>query len=206
MDNQIIFVLTAASATGKTSCAKLACAQDPCLVQSVSYSTRPQRPGEVEGIDKYFISEAAFDALQASDEFVEQTRIFGHRCGHTQSVLTEIAAGEKDILMILDYQGLCQIKAKYPNTVSIFLLPPDSQAIIDRIQKRPEAKGVDIGARLESAKREMQDYTHYDYVVINDQLEQAVADLLAIVAAERLKTKRQVLRHAAVIKALTDMG
>ena len=195
MDDQIIFVLTAASATGKTSCAKMACAQMSSLKLSISHSTRPPRPGEQDGVDKYFISPEQFEALDKQGQFIEKTRIFGHRCGHTLNKVEAQMGGHNDLLMILDYAGMQQIKQHFANTVSIFLLPPSTSAIIDRINKRPEAQGVDITVRLDSARDEMQDYIHYDYTVFNDQLDQAVADLLTIVRAERLKTKQQRARN-----------
>ena len=202
MDNQLIFVITAASATGKTSCAKQACAKGKNLVLSISHSTRPMRPGEKDGVDKYFIQDSEFEAMDKSGDFVEQTRIFGHRCGHTKAKLHELAGQDNDLIMILDYQGMLQIKQQYENTVSIFLLPPDTQAIAERIDKRPEADGVDIDARIRSAKREMQDYKHYDYTVINDVLEDAVSDILTIVKAERLKTAQQQHREKECIDGL----
>ena len=201
---QLIFVITAASATGKTSCVKLLCVKDKHLVQSISYSTRPKRPGEVDGIDKFFITNQAFDALQADQQLVEQTKIFGHRCGHTKASLEKQADDGKDILMILDYQGLQQIKSVYPNTVSIFILPPSTQAISDRIYQRPEADGVDIESRIRSAKSEMKDYSHYDYLVFNDKIDNAVADMQAIISAERLKTRQQAVRYQEEIRQLIE--
>ena len=202
MNNQLIFVLTAASATGKTSCAKMACAQLERLVLSISYSTRPPRPGEKDGVDKFFITPSAFQALDEEQAFIEQTEIFGHRCGHTREKIQQQMGSERDLLMILDYQGMCQIKAQYPNTVSIFLLPPSTEAIVERIHKRPEADGVDIQARVESARGEMQDYKHYDYTLFNDRLEDAVADLMTVVRAERLKTAQQQVRNQKSIELL----
>ena len=191
MQNQLIFVLTAASATGKSSCAKEVCKKDKDLVLSISHSTRPMRPGEIEGVDKFFITEVEFSQMQEAGEFIESTEIFGHRCGHTKEKLKEVAGKSNDLIMILDYQGMCQVKAQFENTVSIFLLPPSMDAIYERIHKRPEASGVDIESRIISAKKEMLDYSHYDYVVINDDLNTCVDEMLTIVRAERLKTKIQ---------------
>ncbi|MAV28678.1 MAG: guanylate kinase [Legionellales bacterium] len=202
MDSQLIFVLTAASATGKTSCAKLACAQIDALKLSISHSTRPPRPGEQDGVDKYFITPEQFSALDNQGQFIEQTKIFGHRCGHTREKIQVQMRDQSDLLMILDYAGMCQIKRQFDNTVSVFLLPPSTEAIVDRIHKRPEADGVDIDARLVSARCEMQDYIHYDYIVFNDHIDHAVADLLAIVRAERLKTTQQRVRNRKCIEQL----
>ena len=202
MSKQLIFALTAASATGKTSCAKRLCAQMEQLVLSVSHSTRPKRPGEKDGVDKYFITLEAFEALDSQEAFVEQTKIFGHRCGHTYEKIEALMSKGNDLLMILDYEGMCQIKKKFPQTISIFLLPPSSDAIVERIHKRPEAAGVNINARLDSARDEMRDYVHYDYTVINDCQDDAVADLMSIVRAERLKTSQQQLRHKNCIDLL----
>lgn len=200
--DKLIFVLTAASATGKTSCAKMACAQMDALKLSISHSTRPPRPGEQDGVDKYFITPERFTALDDQGQFIEQTKIFGHRCGHTRDKIEEQMGDQNDLLMILDYAGMCQIKRQFKNTVGIFLLPPSTNAIIDRINKRPEAEGVDIDARLSSARGEMQDYIHYDYTVFNDRIEHAVADLTAIVRAERLKTMQQRVRNRKCIEQL----
>ena len=186
-NQQHIFVMTAASATGKTSCAKLACQKDKQLVLSISHSTRPKRPGEREGVDKFYVSREAFADMDAQGEFVEQTEIFGHRCGHTKTALQDLMAKGCDVIMILDYQGMLQIKRQYRHVTSIFLLPPSIEAIKERIRQRPEAHGVDIEPRVESALQEMLDYKHYDYAVINDDLETAVQDLLTIVKAERMR-------------------
>ena len=204
MKNQLIFVLTAASATGKTSCAKLACERGEDLALSVSFSTRPIRPGEVDGVDKFFISDADFSEMRDNGEFVEDTEIFGYRCGHTEAKLEQVSQGKNDLIMILDYQGMQQIKRKFSNTISIFLLPPDEAAIHDRLGKRPGAKGENIKARLDSAKGEMRDYRHYDYTVINDKIDKAVDDILAIVSAERMRTWRQASRYRKIIKGLTE--
>lgn len=191
MRNQLIFILTAASATGKTSCAKQACERDDKLVLSISHSTRPMRPGEKEGVDKFFITEREFREIDAAEGFVEKTEIFGHHCGHTKEKLESVAGQDNDLIMILDYRGMLQVKSQFENTVSIFLLPPSMDAIRQRIHKRPEAEGVDIESRIRSAKQEMIDYCHYDYLLINDDLDCCVDQLLAIVRAERLKTKIQ---------------
>lgn len=196
-NQQHIFVMTAASATGKTSCAKLACQHDPRLVLSISHSTRPKRPGEHDGVDKFYISREAFAAMDAQGEFVEQTEIFGHRCGHTKAALQALMEQGCDIIMILDYLGMRQIKKQYRHVTSIFLLPPSMQAIKERIDQRPEAQGVDIEPRVSSALQEMANYKHYDYAVINDDLEKAVQDLLVIVHAERMRVahlKEECLR------------
>ena len=197
-----LFVITAASATGKTSCIKRLCALDKRLVQSVSHSTRSMRPGEKNGVDKYFVSDEDFDALLAEKQLVEHTSIFGHRCGHTKASIEQISDAGNDILMVLNYQGLRMIKAQYPNTVSIFLLPPNLEAISDRIYQRPEAEGEDVRARIGSAITEMQDYAHYDYLVFNDQIEDAVKDIHTIVMAERLRTRQQSVRYAETIERL----
>lgn len=204
MKNQLIFVLTAASATGKTTCAKLACERGEDLALSVSFSTRPIRPGEVDGVDKFFISDAEFSRMQDKREFVEETEIFGYRCGHTEAILDKISSGKNDLIMILDYRGMRKIKQKFLNVVSIFLLPPNEAAIQNRLDRRPGAKGEHIKARLESAKGEMRDYVHYDYTVINDKIDRAVDDILSIVHAERLRTRRQASRYHDVIRELTE--
>tara|TARA_B100001989_G_C24505867_1_gene447501 strand:- start:175 stop:789 length:615 start_codon:yes stop_codon:yes gene_type:complete len=200
--NQILFVLTAASATGKTSCIKKLCDMDEHLVQTISHSTRPKRPDEVDGVDKYFVSEEAFNRLLEQQQMVEYTTIFGHQCGHTKTSLEQIANNGNDIIMVLNYAGLCMIKKQYPNTVSIFLLPPSVDALKERIHDRPEAVGVDIKARIDNARSEMLDYKHYDYIVFNDKIDKAVADLKAIVAAERLRNSRQCARHEKTISLL----
>lgn len=200
--NQTLFVLTAASATGKTSCIKKLCALDKRLVQTISHSTRPKRPDEIDGVDKYFISEEAFSLLIEQQKMAEHTTIFGHQCGHTKASIEQIAESGNDMIMVLNYAGLCMMKKQYPNTVSIFLLPPHVDAIKERIHYRPEAVGVDVKARIDSARSEMLDYKYYDYLVFNDQIDNAVADLKAIVTAERLKTSRQSVHCEKTIRHL----
>ena len=195
MKNQIIFVLTAASATGKTSCAKLVCERGSHLSLSISYTTRPIRPGEIEGVDKFFISKEQFSNIKKKQGFVEESEMYGHQYGHTNEKLEEVAGKDNDLIMILDYQGLCQVKKWFENVVCIFLLPPSMDELQNRIHKRPEAPGVCIDSKMRSAKKEMRDYDQYDYTVFNDDLETCVEDILAIVKSERLRTENQKNRE-----------
>ena len=191
----ILFVVSAPSATGKTTVVEQLVQVLPGLRMSRSYTSRPARPGEEDGLDYNFISREAFEAMVARDAFLEWADVFGHFYGtgkdETQS---RLAAGE-DLVLVIDVQGARQVRERVPETVAIFMLPPSFEVLEQRLRKRSKDPEPEMLRRLETARREVSAVSSYDYVVVNDLLERCVGELAGIVVAERAKLAR---RRAAI--------
>lgn len=197
-----LFVVAAPSGGGKTSLVKKLIERVPGLQASVSHTTRAMRPGEHHGSDYYFVSEAEFKTQIAAGVFLEYAYVFGNYYGTSINQLEEKQAQGFDVLLDIDWQGAQQIKKLFPDAVLIFILPPSQDALRARLTARGQ-DGLDIiEARMQKAQSEMQHYQEFDYIVINDNFEVALAELCAIVQSDRLKTRRQKLAHAQLIKHL----
>ena len=158
---------------------------------SISYTTRQPRGSEQDGREYHFISRGQFEEMIGNDEFLEYADVFGNYYGTTKSVLRHAAEQGKDLLLDIDVKGERQVKQKMPDAVSIFILPPSRKELESRLRKRSESENVHseeiIRRRLDEARKEIENYPNYDYILINDRLEQSVDRLRAIVLGERLK-------------------
>jgi guanylate kinase len=185
-----LFVISAPSGTGKSSVAKGLLASVPGIQFSVSFTTRPRRAGEEDGREYHFVNDAAFDAMVSTGGFLEWAHVFGRRYG-TGREATEAALGTgKDLLLDIDVQGARRVRESGIPAVSVFLLPPDFDALESRLRSRASEDEGQIVRRLALARQEAVEFRQYDYLVINDRLERAVADLRSVVLAERLRTAR----------------
>jgi guanylate kinase len=186
-----VFIISAPSGSGKYTLVSHLLASVPGLIFSVSYTTRAPRGKEVDGKDYHFISPEAFEAMRASDEFLESAQLFGkdyygsHRC-----FLDHARAGGKDLVLDIDVQGARQLKQKFPEAVSVFILPPSKQVLEQRLRARGEDAEDKIARRLREAAEEIRNYDRYDYVLINKDLPEAEATLDAIVLGERVRRTR----------------
>ena len=187
----ILFVVSAPSATGKTTVVEQLVQVLPGLRMSRSFTSRPARPGEEDGLDYNFITRDAFEAMIARDAFLEWADVFGNFYGtgkdETQS---RLAAGE-DLVLVIDVQGARQVRERVPETVAIFMLPPSFEVLEQRLRKRSKDPEPEMLRRLEAARREVDAVSSYDYVVVNDLLERCVGELAGIVVAERAKLARR---------------
>ena len=182
-----LYVVAAPSGAGKSSLVKALLSQDPRLQVSVSHTTRSPRGQEQNGREYYFVSPAAFDAMIAADAFVEWAHVHSHRYGTSrQEIENRIRAGT-DIVLEIDYQGALQIKALFPNAVIIFILPPSLEELRNRLIKRGEDAESVISLRMENAEVEIAQAPKFDFVIINDLFERALADLQMVVHAQRLR-------------------
>jgi guanylate kinase len=187
-----MLILSSPSGAGKTTISRMLLARDEEIRLSVSMTTRPMRVGEVEGKDYFFVSQDKFDKLVEEDEFYEWAHVFGHSYGTPKAnIRTGLKAGQ-DFLFDIDWQGTQQLYQKdQQDVVRIFLLPPS----LDELQRRLTGRGTDsaavITARMERARAEISHWDGYDYVVINDDIEQCFAKVQQILAAERLRRARQ---------------
>ncbi len=183
-------MVSAPSGTGKTTLIKELLVRIPSLTFSVSFTTRPIRQGERDGIDYHFVGEAQFDAMVASNQMLEWARVHGQRYGTGGRQVKEILAGGSDVLLDVDSQGARSVRALRPESVSIFIMPPDYRTLEERLRGRGGAAPEEVRRRIGNARQEMERYVEYDYVVINDSLPEALGSLEAIVLSRRRRRPR----------------
>ncbi len=186
----ILFIISAPSGTGKTTLCKQLSANISGLWHSVSYTTRTPRPGEEHGREYFYTDETTFQAMIERHEFVEWARVYGHLYGTPRQTLNEKIDQGIDVLLEIDVQGALQVKKRFDNAVSIFILPPSMAALRQRLQDRAADSTEEIQRRLQKVKDEVWSFREYAYIVRNDDLTQSLRDLESIFLAERLKTNR----------------
>ena len=186
----ILFIISAPSGTGKTTLCKQLTANIPGLWHSISFTTRKPRPGEEHGREYFYAEESTFQAMIERHEFVEWARVYGHLYGTPRQTLNEKIDQGVDVLLEIDVQGALQVKKKYDDAVSIFILPPSMTVLRQRLQARASDSTEEIQRRLQKVKEEVWSYREYAYIVRNDDLVLSLRDLENIVLAERLKTNR----------------
>ncbi len=200
MNKSNLFILSAASGTGKTSLARALAERLPDVALSISHTTRPPRPGERHGEHYYFVSPEAFEAMAARGEFLEHAHVFGHRYGTARKVVEDLLARGKRIVFDIDWQGARAIKRVWPQAVSIFLLPPSRAALEQRLKNRGQDAPAVIARRMQAAIEEMRHYPEFDYVVVNDDFEQALSDLKAIIEGRAERRRPVMLDFGALLK------
>jgi len=185
----ILFIISAPSGSGKTTLVDALRQYVPNLDFSISYTTRSPRGSEQQGREYHFISRGEFEEMIGKGEFLEHAEVFGNYYGTARSVLEDAARRGHDVLLDIDVQGERQVKGKMPDAVSIFVLPPSRTELESRLRKRSLSENVHseevIRRRLDTARKEIENYPNYDYILINDRLEQSVDELQAIVLGER---------------------
>lgn len=186
-----LFVIAAPSGAGKSSLVKALLAQDTRLQLSVSHTTRAPRGQEQNGREYYFVSPAAFDAMVQADAFVEWAHVHSHRYGTSRQAIADKILAGADIVLEIDYQGAMQIKKLFPAAVTVFILPPSWEELKARLEKRGEDTDDVITLRLKNAAEEMAQAPKFDFVIINDLFERALADLQLVVQAQRLRYPAQ---------------
>lgn len=186
----LLLVISAPSGAGKTTLCKELAANVPELWQSVSYTTRQPRPGEVDGREYRFVAEAVFRDMVERSAFAEWASVYGHLYGTPKGPLNEKMASGIDVLLEIDGQGATQIKKHYPDAVSIYILPPSMEVLRARLTQRGSDAPEEIQRRLDKAREEVWSYRNYSYIVRNVELKQAYKDLESIILAERMKTTR----------------
>jgi guanylate kinase len=197
-----LFVVAAPSGGGKSSMVNALVEREPGIRLSVSYTTRPPRPGEQEGVHYHFVDEARFQALKANDEFLESAYVHGNWYATSATWLRAQLAAGQDVLLEIDWQGARQVRRLIPDSVHIFILPPSWQALKERLEKRAQDSPEVIAQRLEAAREEMRHCGDFDYVIMNQDFARAVDDLSVIVRAARLTAPRQQQRHARILAQL----
>jgi len=187
----LLFVVSAPSGTGKTTVVEHLVERTPRLRQSISFTSRPARSGERDGVDYNFVSREAFEKMVREDAFLEWAEIFEHKYG-TSRTQTELAlASGTDLVLVIDVQGARQVRAQMPEAVGIFVLPPSLESLAMRLRGRNKDSAEAIERRLATARAEVDTVADYDYVVVNDELDRCVEEIDAIVMAERAKLARR---------------
>jgi guanylate kinase len=197
-----LIVVSAPSGGGKTSLVSALLAEDATVALSISYTTRAPRPVEKNGREYHFVDPGVFQAMLERGEFLECAEVHGNRYGTSQKWIEETLQRGKDVLLEIDWQGAQQIRRSFPSAVSLFILPPSHDALLERLRRRGEDNDEAIRKRTAEAVIEMSHHDEYDYVVVNDRFDDAVDDLQAIIRAERLRTSRQVRRRKALLHDL----
>jgi guanylate kinase len=188
----LMLVLSSPSGAGKTTLSRRLLKADPTLTLSVSVTTRPPRPGEVDGRDYHFIDAKGFEAMVARGDLLEWARVFDHCYGTPRAPAAAALAAGRDVLFDIDWQGTQQLREKARSDLaSVFVLPPSIKELEKRLRSRAQDPERVIHRRMTEATEEMSHWAEYDYVVVNVEIEQAFADVGAILAAERLKRERQ---------------
>lgn len=201
-----LYIITAASGTGKTSLVKQLVATTNDLAVSVSHCTREPRVGEIHGQHYYFVSHEEFSKMIYQGKFLEHAKVFDNFYGTSQASVEQMLNRGLDVILEIDWQGALQVKKIMPNAIMIFILPPDKQALRQRLTNRGQDSEAVIEKRLAGSVNEMRQYLHFDYVVINDNFDIALADLKSIIMANRLTLVKQQQRYSHKIAELISFN
>lgn len=197
-----LFIISAPSGAGKTSLVHALLNINPQIDLSVSYTTRAPRAGEVNGKDYHFVSRETFVAMQMRGEFLESAEVYGNFYGTSQTWITRENAKGRDILLEIDWQGAEQVRRLFPRAISIFILPPSLDALRLRLTGRGTDHADVIARRLAAARVDVAHVAEFDYVIINDVLNEALRELDAVVLSAQLTCSKQLSRHQALINQL----
>jgi guanylate kinase len=199
----LMLVLSSPSGAGKTTLSRQLLAEDPETVLSISTTTRPKRPGEVDGTDYTFVDQETFKDLVAKDAFLEFATVFGHSYGTPRDVVEAALEAGKDVLFDIDWHGTQQLAQKArSDLVRIFILPPTMADLHDRLISRGQDTESEVQNRMAKAQGEMSHWAEYDYVLVNRDLEKCLSDVKTILKVERMRRSRQV-GLTSFVKALT---
>jgi guanylate kinase len=189
----LMFVLSSPSGAGKTTLSRMLIAETPALQMSVSATTRPKRPGEVDGKDYFFVDHARFETMVANGELLEWATVFDNRYGTPRAPVEAALSSGQDVLFDIDWQGTQQLRDRSPkDVVSVFILPPSVSALEQRLHTRAQDSEEVIRGRMRKAGDEMSHFDAYDYIVVNDNIGIAFEAVKSILRAEQLKRERQV--------------
>jgi guanylate kinase len=199
----LLFVVSAPSGTGKTTVVERLVQIVPDLVMSRSYTSRPARAGECDGVDYNFITRGRFEAMVQADAFLEWADVFGNLYGTGAADAERVLAGGQDLVLVIDVQGARKVRARRTDTIGVFVLPPSFAVLERRLRGRSKDAEEDIRRRLVTARAEMDAVTEYDYVVVNDELDGCVDRLRAIVLAERARLRAMVPAVAEIVSSFS---
>lgn len=199
-----LIVVSAPSGSGKTSIVQRVLDGADNLVFSISYTTRPPRQGEENGRDYFFVTPETFRNMIDESEFYEWAEVYGHHYGTSRSVVTERLTRGLDVLLDIDVQGARQVKTQNPEAILIFILPPSYSELAQRLRRRGLDDEADIRKRLSIARQEVDQFEHYDYVVINDDLDTAAAQVRGIIRAGRCRVSNNRLKIQTILRTFWE--
>lgn len=202
----LLFVISAPSGTGKTTLVERLVQILPNLRESKSYTSRPARPGERDGVDYHFISRAEFEQMIAENAFLEWADVFGNLYGTGEADVAHMLAGGQDVVLVIDVQGARQVRQRGADHTAVFVMPPSFQVLERRLRGRSADPEPAMRRRLETARAEVSSYKEYDYVVVNDDLESTVVRLQEIIAGERSRTHRMARVADAIVRTFFPQG
>jgi len=184
-----LFVITAPSGTGKNTIIEMVRKDLKELGYSISHTTRAPRKGEIDGVHYYFVGKRQFEKMIQAQEFVEWAVVYNELYGTSISSVRSVQVSGKDVLLDLDIQGARQIKKRFPDSISIFILPPSLQTLRERLEKRSSHDGTDIDLRMTEALQEIRECRNFDFLIVNDDLRQAVREVEGVIVAAKAQTK-----------------
>jgi guanylate kinase len=190
----LLFIVAGPSGAGKTKLVAQLLQHDPNLVVSISHTTRPRRPSETDGVDYHFVDAATFARMTTDKAFLEHAEVFGNHYGTSKEAVSQELDQGRDVVLEIDWQGARLVRKHYPEAISIFILPPSTEALTERLERRGQDDQAVITARTNQAREDMAHYADFDYLVVNDHFTTAAADLSCIVRAVRLGTTPQQQR------------
>lgn len=199
-----LFILTAPSGAGKTSLVRALLARDALVRLSISYTTRAPRPGEENGRDYHFVDMPKFMQMLAAGEFLESAEVYGNRYGTSERWIRNALAAGDDVLLEIDWQGAAQVRRLFSDAVGVFILPPSLEVLQQRLVGRGQDSAEVVACRLAAAREDISHVGEFDYVIINDDFDTALADMLAVFRAYRLRIAVQQARHAALFTSLNS--
>ena len=197
-----LFILSAPSGAGKTSLVSALLESNKHIALSISYTTRAPRPGEIDGKDYHFVSREKFLDMAKHGDFIESAEVYGNLYGTSQPWIEKELVSGRDILLEIDWQGAEQVRRLMPHAISIFILPPSLSALETRLKGRAQDSAEVIARRLQAAREDISHVAEFDYVIINDKLDEALRQLNAVVIAVGLHRDSQLSRHATLINQL----
>jgi len=197
-----LYIISAPSGCGKTSLVNAMLQSATNMMVSISYTTRPLRPGEQDGVNYHFVDEKAFEKMMRENAFLEYAKVFGHFYGTSRAKVVEQLTQGVDVVLEIDWQGAQQIRECFSNTISVFILPPSRQTLLQRLQSRRQDNEQVIAERMALAHEELSHYDEYEYLIVNDNFDYALSDLNAIIHGQRLRLARQKMRHQGLIREL----
>lgn len=197
-----LFIISAPSGCGKTSLVKALIEKTQNLCVSISHTTRTIRSGETHGENYFFVSKNEFDEINNNDGFIESACVFDNHYGSAKQTTKDLLAAGQDVILEIDWQGARQVENFFSNTTSIFILPPSINALRERLTNRGQDDISIIERRMQDAVSEMQHYNEFNYLVINDDFETALADLSHIIHSQRLCIKPQLSKYQALLESL----
>lgn len=202
----ILFVLSSPSGAGKTSLSRKLLERNKNLFLSISYTTRPPRPGEINESDYYFIDDGKFNEMLKRDEFLESAKVFDHYYGTPKSPIIAAIESGKDVLFDIDWQGTQQLmNSLQDDLVKVFVLPPSAKDLEKRLLKRNQDTNKTVKDRMSKASNEISHYAEYDYIIVNEDFEDSLVNIESILVAEGLKRSRQLKIQEVINNLLNDL-